>query len=272
MSSDGRDTGWVTREEMLDELVEKYESKSKEEAAGFINEMFDQGYLRPKSDSGEIGMTSLGEQESKESIREDPIKQADLFQKEVARAESGEDLLAGIAMWNKRYDINILRTAVAVGRILRGLGDDSTPFPESVPEKELRMFDPDLLPDPSEDAGWPSEEEVEEAGEPPEYLTEGLEEDDSVSWQDRMVVIALVRQITPEAFSDEVEKTAFASSHDRKLMIHLAAKIAEKSDKNILRMINKHRGWIEGNFDIDLIGITENAVQHIDSRIGESES
>ncbi|SFL21677.1 hypothetical protein SAMN04487950_2854 [Halogranum rubrum] len=255
---------------MLQKLANKYEETSKGEAADFVCEMFQEGYLRSDTQSSEIGMSRLGEEEVEESIKNNALQQAELFQKEVARAESGEDLLAGIAMWNKRCDINILRPALAAGNIIQAFGEDRFPFPESISEDEIRLFDPDILPDPDEDdTEWPSTSVLEGAGEPPDHLGRFDDEEGDIeeNWTGRMAVLALVKQITPEALSDEVEVKAFSSKTDRKMIIHLAGGLAEEAGINIIRIIENNRGWFEDQFNIEFIGFTDDAVKQIDKII-----
>lgn len=262
----GWETEWTPRQDIVEQLAEKYPEESESSAVEFINELFEDQYLKSKPGSEEVDMSPLGKNKLNESLQGDPMGQIKLFEHILQESDSVEDLFGRIASANKHHDINILRTAYIVNDIARAFGDYDYPFPESLEQEDLRLFDPDIIPDPdAEDPEWPNESVLEEAGEPPEYLAERFEEEDSIDWSGRLVILALIRRISPHAFSEDYQKKALGGSEQEKYILsELSIQVARKSGRNIFKMIDTHRDFIEEHFDVELVSFPQSTIDKIE--------
>lgn len=189
------------REEVAEELRNMYPQSSEAHVVKFMNGMYDQGYIyseQPEDGLKRVVISSAGERKIEQDIQ-DPAHQVDIFLKEAQRADNVYEWFGGIALWNKEYNINILRTIYKFNPMIRFAFYEFS-LSDSVTETDLRLFDPENIPAPGD--SWPSPDDVEsnETSEAPPQI--GDENSDYVSQEDlpeemeKLLAAGIVKNMT----------------------------------------------------------------------------
>lgn len=224
------------RDEVAKQLRDIAPESSESDVVQFMNDMFEQGNIRASGEN--IEFSPKGIQQIEDDIQ-DPTKQLDFFIKQAQSSDDPYELFGTVAVFNKRFDINILRTIYRINPLMK-LAYREFALPDSMSEADLKIFDPENIPSDQDERGsWPSPEEIapgdsDKAPEEPQVGDESDEippQEDIPEEMEQFVVASIIKQVS---------RNPVINSDINKALASISESIAEKADINMFELFNKH--------------------------------